>query len=64
MHAQDELGRKGDWLFPGRVDLFWQGPARAAPQTSEVEHAEGVDAAPMVAVAAGRGLWAAVSARG
>jgi hypothetical protein len=65
---QDELGRKGDWLFPGRVDLFWQGAPprtpRAAPQTSEVEHAEGVDAAPMVAVAAGRGLWAAVSARG
>ena len=43
MHAQDELGRKGDWLFPGRVDLFWQGPARGAPQTSEVEHAEGVE---------------------
>ena len=65
---QDELGRKGDWLFPGRVDLFWQGAPqgapRAAPQPSEVEHAEGVDAAPMVAVAAGRGLWAAVSARG
>ena len=65
---QDELGRKGDWLFPERVDLFWQGAPpralRAAPQTSEVEHAEGVDAAPMVAVAAGRGLWAAVSARG
>ena len=43
MHAQDELGRKGDWLFPGRVDLFWQGPARSAAQTSEVEHAEGVE---------------------
>ena len=43
MHAQHELGRKGDWLFPGRVDLFWQGPARGAAQTSEVERAEGVE---------------------
>ena len=64
---QDELGRKGDWIFPGRVDLFWQAaprtPGGAAP-SREADHAEGVDAAPMVAVAAGRGLWAAITARG
>ena len=34
------------------------------PNPDQVEHAEGIDTAPMVAVAAGRGLWAAVSARG
>ena len=51
--------------LPGRVDFRWRRAARGArPARRRESEEEAAHLAPMVAVAAGRGLWAAVGATG
>ena len=59
--AAKTLVKAGDQTFSCRQDAPLQ--PHVAPSTYESEHVQGVDAAPMIAVAAGRGLWSAISAR-
>lgn len=60
-HLRHELGRTGDWVEPSRVDSTF---GRAFKTVSGHDAAEGVEGEAVVAVAAGSGLWAAISSAG
>ena len=67
-HLMHELGRHGDWNVPGRVDFFVSCRGSSCDPSgkggSEEDTALGAEGEPVVVVAAGGGLWAAVSSQG